>query len=300
MKKIFRREFIIGLCAIIALAILFFGIDFLKGINVFKAANYYYATYTDVQGLAISAPVTVNGFKVGQVREISYEYDNPGHVLVELSLDKDLKVPKGTKALLTADLLGTATIALDMPHTSEYHNVGDHLIGETPQGMMASVSGQLLPSVTAVIPKVDSLLTSLNKLVSDPALLASVKRLDAITANLEATTAALNASAKALPPVMRNVTDLSASAASAAKRIDNLLATLDNAPIGETINNLHATSESLKQLAAELNNPNSTLSKLLNDPALYDGINQIIKDLDSVVIDIQKNPKRYIPPVKLF
>ena len=90
MNKIFRKEVIIGLIVLGAMAVLFIGINFLKGVNVFKAANYYYVSFTDVQGLAQSAPVTVNGFKVGQVRDISYEYDNPGHVLVELSLDRNL------------------------------------------------------------------------------------------------------------------------------------------------------------------------------------------------------------------
>lgn len=290
----------IGLCVIIALAILIFGIDFLKGVNVFKAANYYYATYENVEGLTVSAPVTANGFKVGQVREISYEYDNPGHVLVEISLDKELKVPKGTKAVLTTDLLGTASIVLEMPDSQDYHDVGDHLIGTTPGGMMESVTNELLPSVTAMVPKVDSLLTSLNTLVSDPALLSAIQRLDAITANLEATTQALNSSVKALPPVMRNVTALSASAASAASRIDSLLATLNDAPIDATVNNLHAASESLKQLSAELNNPNSTVGKLLNDPAIYDGVAKLLKDLDEVILDLQKNPKHYIPPIKIF
>lgn len=300
MKKIFRREVLIGACVIIALAILFLGIDFLKGVNVFKAANYYYASYTNVNGLAVSAPVTVNGFKVGQVREINYEYDNPGHVLVELSLDKELKVPKGTKAVLVTDLLGTASISLEMPASQDYHNVGDHLIGETPSGMMENVANELMPQVSAVVPKVDSLLTSLNRLISDPALLTAVQRLDGITANLEATTNALNSSVKALPPVMNNVTALSASAASAAKRIDDLLASLDGAPINGTIQNLYEASASLKQLVAELNNPNSTIGKLLQDPALYDGITTILKDIDAVILDIKADPKRYVPAVKLF
>ena len=85
MKKFFRKEVVIGLCVIAALAILFFGINFLKGVNLFRAANYYYATYTNVEGLAISAPVTINGYKVGQVREINYQFDNPGHVVVSAS-----------------------------------------------------------------------------------------------------------------------------------------------------------------------------------------------------------------------
>ena len=129
MKKIFRKEVLIGLIVIIALAILFVGIDFLKGINIFKAANYYVATYENVEGLAVSAPVSVNGYKVGLVREINYEYDNPGHVKVEMSLDKNLKVPRGTQAVIKTDMLGTATIELKMGNGDSFHNVGDELEG---------------------------------------------------------------------------------------------------------------------------------------------------------------------------
>ena len=84
MKKKFSKEVVIGATVVLAMLILFFGIEYLKGINVFKAANYYYVSYTNVTGLTVSSPVNVNGFKVGLVRDIKYEYDNPGHVLVEL------------------------------------------------------------------------------------------------------------------------------------------------------------------------------------------------------------------------
>ena len=105
MKKLFSKEAIIGLTVLISLLIVFFGIDYLKGVNIFHPENYYYVSYTNVDGLAESAPVTVNGFKVGIVREIQYEYDNPGHVRVELSLDKSLKVPRGSKAVLVTSML---------------------------------------------------------------------------------------------------------------------------------------------------------------------------------------------------
>lgn len=85
-----RKELLIGVLAVLALAILFFGINFLKGVNIFKAANYFYASYTNVEGLTQSAPVTLNGYKIGIVRDIRYDYNNPGHVVVELSLDKQL------------------------------------------------------------------------------------------------------------------------------------------------------------------------------------------------------------------
>lgn len=300
MNRIFKKEVVIGLCVILTLALLFFGIDYLKGVNVFKAANYYYATYTNVNGLAVSAPVTVNGFKVGQVREINYEYDNPGHVKVELSLDRQLKVPKGTKALLVSDMLGTASIKLEMSTGRDYHTVGDNLIAETPGGLMESVSDDILPSVAAIAPKVDSLISSLNLLVSDPALLSSIKRLDVITSNLETSTRALNASIAALPPVMNNVRTLSDNAASISCRLDTFATTLNGAPIDSTIRNLYATTESLRQLTDELNSPNSSLGKLIKDPALYDGVTLLIGDLDSILVDLKRQPKRYIPPIKIF
>ena len=91
-----RKLLTIGISVIVAMCLLVFGIDYLKGINVFRPSNYYFATFTNVTGLSVSAPVTANGFKVGQVREIGYVYDDPGHVKVELALDRELKVPKGT------------------------------------------------------------------------------------------------------------------------------------------------------------------------------------------------------------
>ena len=97
MKKIFSKEFIIGICVILTAVILYVGIEFLKGANLFKSTNYYYATFTNVEGLAESAPVNLNGFKVGLVREISYEYDNPGHVKVKMDLDKNLRLPVAPK-----------------------------------------------------------------------------------------------------------------------------------------------------------------------------------------------------------
>lgn len=300
MKKLFRKEVIIGSCVLLALAFLFVGIDYLKGINVFKAANYYYATYTNVQGLAVSAPVTVNGFKVGLVRDIHYEYDNPGHVKVELSLDKQLKVPRDTKAVLVSDLLGTASIELKFSANPDYHNVGDELIAEVPSGMMDAVSTDLLPAITSILPKVDSLMTSINALAGDPALLEAVRRLGPITNNLELTTQALNRSVQVLPPVMSSLQTVGVNAEHLTANLDSLTYTLNQAPIEETLQNLAATTQSLKELTAQLNNPNSSLGLLMNDRKLYDGINQVIDDLDSIMVDLKRRPKHYIPPIKIF
>lgn len=294
MKKIFRKEVTIGLIVVAALVVLFFGINFLKGINLFKAANYYYVSFTDVNGLAKSAPVTINGFKVGQVRDIEYEYDNPGHVLVELALDRNLRVPSGSKAVLSTDLLGTSSIVLQMAVNGDYHNVGDHLEGVVPTGMMDKVSTELLPSLSGVFPKVDTLLTSINALVGSPELIASVKRLDAITANLEATTRQLNALMATLPPITANIKEITGNFSVASEDITAVTAQLKEAPIDSITNNLNQLIANLEELSNQLNNPNSTLGRLTNDPALYNNLNATVASLDSLFVDIKKNPKRYI------
>ena len=294
MNKLFRKEILIGLIVILAMAVLFVGIDFLKGVNVFKAANYYYVTYENVNGLAKSAPVTINGFKVGLVRDISYEYDNPGHMLVELSLDRNLQVPLGTKAVLATDLLGTANIALELAPQGQYHKIGDHLEGVVPGGMMDNVSNELLPSLSAIFPKVDTLLTSVNRLVADPALAASIQRLDAITANLEASTRQLNALIATLPPITANVNKLTGELATSAGNVSQLTTNLNQVPIDSIANNIQVLTANLKALSEQLNDPNSSLGQLTHDPALYNNLNSAVSNLDSLFVDIKRNPKRYI------
>ena len=294
MKKIFSKEMIIGLCVLVALVVLFVGIDFLKGINVFKAANYYYATYTNVEGLAISSPVNINGYKVGLVRDIRYEYDNPGHVLVEMSLNRELKVPKGSKAVLATDILGTAVINLELAPNSDFHAVGDKLIGENKRGMMEAVGQDLMPAAAAILPKVDSLLTSLNTLASDPALVASVRRLDAITASLQSTTASLAKATASLQPVMNDVKTITSNAGEITSDVAVLSSQLRELPVDSLMTDIQATVASLRTISQELSNPNSSIGKLMNDPELYNNINSTVQSLDSLFIDIKKNPKRYI------
>jgi len=293
MKNTSKKELAIGALVIVALAVLFFGIDFLKGINVFKAANYYYVQYTDVEGLAISAPVTLNGFKVGQVREIDYEYDNPGHVKVELSLDKKLQLPVGTKAVLATDLLGTASIALRPGDSAEKCNVGDMLEGVSDKGLMSSV-GSMMPSVEAIFPKIDTLLSNLNAITSDPALTSSVKRLDAITANLELATMRLSAVMASLPPVTRDVKNLTGNLDSISGDVAVLTSRLRQMPVDSISADLAATVANLQTLSEQLKNPDSSLGMLMNNPELYNNLNATVASLDSLFVDIKRNPKRYI------
>ncbi len=294
MKKVFRKEFVIGICMLLALAILYFGIEFLKGANIFHAANYYYVTYSNVSGLSVSAPVTVNGYKVGQVREIKYLYDNPGHMRVELSLDSHLKLPKGTTAVFTTDMLGTSTIAISLADGNDYYKVGDELPAATAKGLMDAATQDIIPAFVAIAGKVDTLLTATNRLVSDPALAAAVSRLDAMTQNLTRTTELLNRSMATMPAVMSDVKTITGNFSATSQELQTFTHTLNQVPVDSLTQQLQLTLNNIRSITDELNSPNSSLGKILNDPALYDNLNSTAASMDALLKDIQKNPKRYI------
>lgn len=307
MKVKFSKELIIGVSALLSLLILFFGIDYLKGINVFKSANYYYASYTNVAGLAQSAPVTLNGYKIGLVREINYEYDNPGHVLVELSLDKKLRLPVGTKAAIVTDMLGTSSVELQMAPGNDYCEVGSKIEGVVNAGLMSQVSSELMPTIVSIAPHIDSLVVALTKIAADPALLNSVKRLDAIMANLEVSTNHLNKAMAGVPTLvntangtMANVKDISSNLTQISSALAALSDDLKDMPLDSTMRNINSITANLDRATEQLNSTNSSLGLLLNDPALYNNINNSAAHIDSILIDLKKQPKRYIPSIKIF
>lgn len=294
MKKIFKKEIAIGISAVIALVILYSGIEFLKGINIFKPTNHYYVSYTNVAGLGIASPVTVNGFKVGQVLNIQYEYDNPGHVLVEISLDKELKLPKGTKAVLASDLLGSASIMLDMGTDKSFYEIGEKIDGEIPSGLMDNITNNIMPSLSEIMPKIDSILTSVNLIVGDPAIAASVKRFNDITANLSETTEKLNQFASKLNPAMVNITEFTTDLNEISSDLAIVSEELKSIHFDSTMRSINTTAKNLQSITSSLNSPNSSLGLLLNDTKLYNNLNGAAGSLDSLLIDVKKNPKRYI------
>lgn len=306
MSKLFTKEVKIGFSVLVTIAILIFGINYLKGINIFKASNYYYATYQNVNGLTVSAPVMLNGFKVGQVREMDYDYDHPGNVVVEISVDKDLRIPEGSKALVETDILGTSSLVLELSTSANVLPIGSHLEGAVKPGMMDAVSNQLMPSVSTIFPKIDTLLTSINTLVADPSLRASVQRLDAITADLQRTTQNLaRMSAQLAPltakfsPILSDVKNITGNVDSISTDLGKLSGRLAEMQVDSLVGNLQATVCNLQELTTQLNDPNSSVGKLMNSPEIYDNINSTITSLDSLFVDIKKNPKRYIN-VKVF
>lgn len=294
MKKLFTKEMMIGACVLIALAILFFGIEYLKGVSIFRPSNYYYAVYTDVKGLEVSAPVMVNGYKIGQVDNVELMYDRPGNVLVSMSLDKKFRIPVNSKALIESSLLGTASVKIEMTRGSEFYTPGDTVPAGIASGMMDQVSEQLLPGVSGMMPKLDSIFTNINNLTGNEALLQSFKNIEELTATLNSTAKALNATVRTLPSTVGSVNGVISSVDSLVADLNRVTSEIANAPIDSTLSNFNRISADLAAITGQLQDPNSTVGALLNDSGLYDNLTKASQSLDSLLVDIRKNPKRCI------
>ena len=281
MKKWFGKEVKIALSVLASILILYVGINYLKGINVMKPSNYYYVQFPNVAGLAQSAPVFIDGYKVGLVQEIVYDYDANGAIKVLLNLDKKLKIP--------TDMLGTASIVIDLnPHVSEYYDHGAVIEGEVKSGLMQNIQGELLPQFALLLPKLDSILSGLQTLVNDPALSASVKRIDHITANLERSSVQLSQMMKDdVPAILDNVQGITA-------QVNQFSGTLNSLPLQSTMISVQKTSDNLQQITNRLTSPDNSLGLLLNDRLLYDKANGVLGSVDSLMIDLRLNPKRYV------
>lgn len=301
MKSNKAKAFTIGLSVIIAIVIVYFGIEYLKGNNIFKPANYYYTSYNNVAGLAQSAPVTLNGYKVGLVRDIEIDYSAPGKVKVELSLDKGLTLPEGTEVMLSTDMLGTSTVELILGSGKSTIEIGSTIPGRQADGLMSKVTDDILPAVGQIMPKIDSLLTSLNQIAANPAINSSLNHINTAMANIESSSQQLSTAMKSMPSVasnaqttMSNVRHMSESLTAIANDLTVVAGKLKELPIEQTMENVYQTSQTLKELMAQLNDKNSTLGKMLNDPTLYNNLSRASSSLDSLLTDVKKNPKRYI------
>lgn len=300
MKKVFSKELVIGASVIVAIAILVFGINFLKGVNLMNPSNYYYASYDDVSGLDVAAPVKVDGYKVGQVRAMEFDYAHPGKIKVMLSLNKDLKVPADSKVSMGSTLMGGSYIILDLGEGSSMLPVGAEIPSVREHDLMGKVREEVLPAVGAILPKVDSLLVSLNRIAADQALLASLQRLDGISASLLSASNGLNGTLnRDLPVVMRNTKSFTHGLDTVTANLGALSYQLKSLPLNATMGNVQQLTDNLNRFSEQLNNRNSTLGMLTNDPELYQRLNRVSADVDSLIMDIKKNPKRYIS-IKVF
>lgn len=297
--KIFNREVKIALTAIVAIVLVYLLINFMKGINVFKSSNTYYVRFDNIAGLAVSNAVYANGYPVGIVRDIQYDYGNHERVVVAIELDKEMHMPRGTKAELVTSLMGGVTMSLMLgPNPTDNLAQGDTISGGLHEGAVEQVEA-MMPTVMNMLPKLDSIVTNLARLSADPALAQTLRNTAEITNNLRRTSAKLDAMVgRDLPQMMQNLNKTSRNV----ERLSNNLAAIN---LQETMNEVNASLAEVKQFSAninaltndlnsKLNSRDNTFGLLLNDRKLYDNLNRTVSSADSLLINVKAHPKRYV------
>ena len=291
MKKIFTKEVIIGLVTIISLFLLYAGVNYLKGVNILKPTNHYYVSLPNVLELQTSSPVYVDGFKVGLVNAIEYQYDDPAAegIIVQISLDKNMKIQTDSYLEMKVGLTSGAFLNLHLnKYVSTYCEVGDTLTGKTEEGLMTKLSNEILPQVENILPRLDSILMGIQTLVNHPALTQSLEHIEATSLNLQKSTNQLNTLlAKDIPVIMSNLNTVSSDFST----VSGNLAKID---FNQTMANVDKTIQNMNRMTEQLNNPNSSLGLLLNDRSLYDNLDKTAENASILLLDLKENPKRYV------
>jgi phospholipid/cholesterol/gamma-HCH transport system substrate-binding protein len=289
--KFFTKEVQIALVAIVGLVILFFGMNFLKGLSLFSGDNKYMAQFSDVTGLTASSPVYCNGVKVGTVESIDYDYERPDRIVATLGLNSGMRLPQGTAVEIASDLLGNVRLELKLGDVNASRlAVGDTIRGGQQEGMTARVAG-MVPQIEKMLPKLDSILASVNTLLADPALANSLHNVDQITADFTKTTKELNLLTasinRQMPEILQNANGVLANT-------NKLTGNLNDLDIAATMGHVNTTLQNVEQMTAMLNSKEGTLGLLMRDPSLYWNLNSTMMHADSLMIDLKSHPKRYV------
>ena len=289
--KFFNKEVKIALVAICGLVILFFGMNFLKGLNLFSSSNKYLISFKDISGLAASSPIYADGYKVGVVKSIIYDYNNTGGTVVEADIDNRLRIPKGSSAEIVSDMLGNVKVNLLLAtNPRERVNPGETIQGGINDGALGKMK-DIIPTVMQILPKVDSIVTSVNILLANPAIAQSLQNVEAVTGNLTVTTRRLNnllATLEGSVPGMMTRTD------SILHNANTLAKNLNQIDVAGTVARVDETLANVEKFTEQLNNNQGTLGLLMRDPALYNNLNSTMRSADSLLIDLKAHPKRYV------
>ena len=285
------KEIKIALVAIVGILIMYFGINFLKGMNLFSTNNAYYMTFDDIQGLGASTPIYADGYKVGTVDGLEYDYKENGPIKVKVDIIKDLRIPQGSKAEIVKDLMGNLQVNLLLANNPRERVEPGGIIPGAVNGGMMDKAANLVPVVEKMLPKLDSILTSVNALLADPALAASLHNVETITSNLTVSTRELNT---LMAGLNKQVPGMIGKANGVLDNTNRLTANLASLDVQGTLNKVNQTLESAHQFTEKLNSNQGTLGLLMNDTKLYDNLTSTMSHADSLVIDLKAHPKRYV------
>ena len=289
------REIKIGILAAVCIFLLFFGLNFLKGVNIFSPTNSYHGTFVNLHNLEEQAAVYIRGHKVGQVDNIHYDFMRDSAFTVDISINSDIVLPQGTQMALVSDgLLSGMAIELQLPEQSTITNdqlpiaKGSFIPTIYVPGLMESVQGELIAHVDAAIQSVDSLVASLQLQVQGDHLKNTLSNVDRVTSDLTGVSADLKRVVNTQVPTIVNNAD------KAFANLNEITSDLQKADLAATVARVDTAVDGINTFIADVRSQEGTLGQLIYNKSLYDHIDATVVSADSLLVDLKAHPKRYV------
>lgn len=310
-----KKEVKIGALVFFAVAALIIGGKFLKGNNVFKRSNTYYAKYNDAYGLMPSAAVLVKGMRVGSIKNL--EIIEGGQILCTFQIDNDIILPKTAKANIAGlDIMGTKGLQVEFGSGgNEVYTPGDTIPGGLNLGMVDNVMAKLDPvsiKASSVLSNIDTITRKLNKIMGDEdgkqtkaKLNQSLNELQIVLKNLTQTTTGVNdliaQNKNSMSSTMKNVETMTSNLNNNNSKINEILANTEKATkklsdieIKQMFEKLSSATDQLNSVMTKMNNKDNSVGLLFNDKKLYDNLTATTNSLNLLLTDFRSNPKNYV------
>jgi len=302
----------IGILAVICLTILIWGINFLKGRDIFRTEKVFYARYKNVGGLEASTLVTLNGLKIGYVREIYFAEDMSGSLIVKIAIHNDFPLPVGSSAeIASSDLLGSKVVKINLGKSDKFLHAKDTLATKIEADIMSQVSEQIAPikaKAERLIVNLDSIVASASKILNGESqrnLAESFRQINLTMANLEKISGNLNevisGEKKNLASTISNLSEVTGNLKDNSGKLGHIMDnfstfsdSLTRLDLNRTIVHLNASVASLQTVLSKIDTANGTIGLLVNDPRLYQNLNYTSENLNRLLVDLRLNPKRYV------
>lgn len=294
----------VGVLAVVAVALLVLGFNFLKGNDIFNKTPKIYAVFPNLSGLDKSNQVKINGLPIGSVYEFTATDKEVSGIVVTINLTRDVNIPKNSRAHISAGLVGSSSITIDMGNSNEYLKSGDTIRTEADNGLLGDLTSQVSPTLTKARDAIDSLKIMIGNIntILDP---NTKNNMQAMIANLTLSSVhlqqLLEKQSAVLGESLQNVNKITGNLANNSGHINNTIENLEKASsnfarvnLDATLDTLNRTVNNLKAFTNNLNSKNGTLGLLMNDKTLYNNINYAITGLETLVDDIRIHPKRYV------
>lgn len=285
------QEIKIALVAVAGLVALFFGMKFLKGSNLLSSSDTYYFVFNDISGLTESSPIFAAGYQVGRIKKIYFDYSHIEKIKVLAEVDRKMKIPMGSTASISSDVLGNIKVTLNIaPHRGQYVQPGGVISGSIDTGTVGKMT-EMVPTIKQILPKLDSVMFHLNALLADPALAHSIHNIDEITNNLSTSSKQLHI---LLTNVNREVPGIVSKTNLVLANTEQFTYNLRKIDVASTMTKVDEAMADVQEFTSKINNNTGTFGLLLKDPTLYYNLNQTMKNIDSLAVNLRQQPKRYV------